>query len=133
MSRKRAKPCCPPSVALPVERPTVIRMPWQMDPRYVIAASTWQFRLVTAGAAGSAPQIPQSGRRVAIGFVIDATLGDRINVSPAPNASFGRFEVGILSTARWFSLAEHGPMVCSEWYIDSAVVQSIGVYEWLLL
>lgn len=108
--------------------PILSRVSWA-DPTYMLATSQWitnDFTIVINTTERIAINNP---RRWAIGFAMSPPTVNTIQVAPWEDAqAFGKL-ITVDFRDSWYTIFEHGPMVCGEWYGFTNFGNSVRVVE----
>lgn len=120
-----------PTRRIDVPRP-VTRYPTWMDARYMLVASYWRAAPVIAVAQGAQPQVPSDPNRYMIGFVnMDPVIGS-VRADVTTEGAHSGWLIPDGSEVLWLTAFSHGPIVSAQWYIISAFLPRVMVYECIL-
>lgn len=99
-------------------------------PETVLALSS--YRSTTVSLAGGTPTIVVRAdpKRIALGFALGTTAAFSFAVAPDERPDLRGFVQPSQAANLWYSLFEHGPMVCAAWYAFSSGMLDVTCWEW---
>lgn len=104
-----------PKIVLPKTRPRMLRPVWA-DPRLLLGQSHYEAsRVVVAGNAGHII-VPANPSRFMIGFSMGSAVVLGAVISPHNLGAIAPFVNVNANATQWFTLFDHGPIVCYPWY-----------------